>query len=43
MATLTVTKESFTAMILGIIQSGVTFEAKEQGDGSILITFLGGY
>jgi hypothetical protein len=43
MRELTVTQQSFNSMLLGLIQSGVTFEATEQPNGTILITFTGGY
>jgi len=43
MQKLTVSQETFNTMISGLIQSGVTFEAKETKSGEILITFLGGY
>ena len=42
MKTLLITKETFSTIILGLIQSGVTFEAEELQNG-ILITFTGGY
>jgi hypothetical protein len=42
MKTLFVSQESFTEMLLGLIKSGVTFEAEEQ-NGGILITFTGGH
>jgi hypothetical protein len=40
--TLSVTTETFTSMISGLIASGVTFTAKEI-NGNIEIIFLGGY
>jgi hypothetical protein len=40
--TLSVTTETFTSMISGLIASGVTFTAKEI-NGNIIITFTGGY
>ena len=40
---LIISKESFNAMLLGLIQSGVTFKAVEDTDGDIHIEFLGGY
>ena len=40
--TLTVTVETFTKMLSGLIESGVTFTAEEKNN-SIIITFLGGY
>ena len=40
---LTVTVETFTKLMFGLIESGVTFEAEENRDGDITITFLGGY
>ena len=40
---LTVSKESFSTMLLGIIQSGVTFHARENSDGDIVVTFTGGF
>jgi hypothetical protein len=43
MKTLLVSQATFESMLLGIIQSGVTFEAKETADGKILITFTGGF
>jgi hypothetical protein len=43
MRQLTVTQEAFTNMLSGLIQSGVTFEAEESKDGSIVIKFTGGY
>jgi len=42
MRQLTVTVETFNSMLLGLIQSGVTFEAEETKH-EIVITFLGGY
>ena len=42
MKKLTVTPETFTEMILGLIKSGVTFDAKEI-NGVIIIEFTGGY
>ena len=42
MKTLQVTSETFASMLSGLIQSGVTFEAKENKHG-VLITFTGGY
>ena len=42
MKKLTVTPETFTQMLSGLIQSGVTFEARETPKG-IEITFTGGY
>jgi hypothetical protein len=42
MKTLQVTQSTFTAMLSGLIQSGVTFEAKQYG-AEILITFTGGF
>ena len=42
MRQLTVTPETFTTMLSGLIQAGVTFEAKETSYG-IEITFTGGY
>ena len=39
---LTVTKETFTEMLSGLVASGVTFEAEEKND-EIVITFNGGY
>ena len=43
MRTLTVTVETFNALLLGIIKSGVTFEATEEVKGMITINFKGGY
>lgn len=40
--TLVLTKESFLEMLQGMIKSGVTFHAVENGD-TIIITFTGGY
>ena len=40
--TLFVSQESFTEMLLGLVKSGCTFEAKEE-NGGILITFTKGY
>ena len=42
MRTLFVSKETFNEMLLGFIQSGVTFDAEEK-NGAIEITFTGGY
>ena len=42
MRTLFVSTETFTDMLVGFIQSGVTFESEEK-NGGILITFTGGY
>jgi hypothetical protein len=42
MKKLIVTSETFTSMLSGLIQSGVTFEAQETSYG-IEITFTGGY
>lgn len=42
MKKLIVTPETFTQMLSGLIQSGVTFEANETPQG-IVITFTGGY
>ena len=42
MRKLTVSKESFTEMLSGLIASGVTFEAHEE-KGWIVIEFTGGY
>jgi hypothetical protein len=42
MKTLFVSLETYNEMLLGLIQSGVTFSGKEQ-DGGILITYTGGY
>jgi hypothetical protein len=42
MKTLFVSHETFTEMVSGLIQSGVTFESEER-NGGILITFTGGY
>jgi len=42
MRTLTVSTKTFTEMLSGLIQSGVTFEAEEK-NGEIVITFTGGY
>ena len=39
---LTVSIETFTTMLSGLVQSGVTFEAEEKNN-SIVITFTGGY
>ena len=43
MKTLTVTLETFNTMLLGLIQSGVTFDAEEKVKGMITINFTGGY
>ena len=44
MQKLIVSTEVFTAMLQGLIASGVTFEAKEcTVFGNIIITFTGGY
>jgi len=43
MKTLTVTVETFNGMLLGLIKSGVTFEAQEEIKGMITINFTGGY
>ena len=43
MQKLTVSAEVFTAMLQGLIASGVTFEAEETKLGDIKVTFLGGY
>ena len=40
---LTVSKESFSTMLLDIIKSGVTFEARENEEGEIVVTFTGGF
>jgi hypothetical protein len=40
---LTVTKETFTEMISGLVASGVTFTAIESGNYNIEITFTGGH
>jgi hypothetical protein len=42
MRTLFVSTETFTKMLSGLIQSGVTFESEEKNNG-IEITFTGGY
>lgn len=42
MKKLTVSLDTFTEMLSGLIQSGVTFEATEK-DGDIIIEFTGGY
>ena len=42
MRTLTVSQKTFTDMVSGLIQSGVTFEAIEK-DNEIIITFTGGF
>jgi len=42
MKTLTVSPETFNEMLLGLIKSGVTFNAHEV-KGFIIITFTGGY
>ena len=42
MKKLTVSQETFNEMLLGLIKSGVTFEATEV-NGMIEIEFLGGY
>jgi hypothetical protein len=43
MKKLIISKQTFEEMIRGIIQSGVTFEATENGDGMIVLTFTGGF
>ena len=43
MRELTVSIETFTAMLTGLIQSGVTFQAEEINSAEIRIKFLGGY
>jgi len=43
MRKLTVSQTSFTNMLSGLIQSGVTFEAIELESGEIEIIFSGGY
>jgi len=43
MKTLTVSQQTFENMLSGLIKSGVTFEAKENGDGNIVVTFTGGF
>jgi len=46
MQTLNVTQQTFLDMLggqSGLIASGVTFEAKGEDNGTITITFLGGY
>ena len=43
MRKLTVSQKTFTKMLVGLIASGVTFEAEEISEGIIEITFLGGY
>ncbi len=43
MKTLVVSQETFTSMLSGIIESGVTFEAKELPSGQIRVEFTGGF
>lgn len=43
MRRLQLSKEAFTEMLSGLIQSGVTFIAEEDRTGGILITFTGGF
>ena len=43
MKVLVVSQATFESMLLGIIQSGVTFEAKEIPGGLIEVTFTGGF
>lgn len=43
MRKLTVSQKTFTKMLVGLIASGVTFEADEISEGIIEINFLGGY
>ena len=43
MKKLIVSQETFNEMLLGLIKSGVTFEANEVSGGKIEIDFLGGY
>lgn len=40
---LIISKETFNTMLLGFIQSGVTFKAIEDSKGDIHVEFLGGY
>lgn len=41
--TLTVSVKTFNEMISDLVASGVTWEAIEDKDGDIVITFTGGY
>lgn len=43
MKKLVVSQATFESMLLGIIQSGVTFEAKEIPGGQIEVIFTGGF
>jgi len=43
MKTLVVSKAMFTELLSGIIQSGVTFEAREIDEHNIKVTFTGGF
>ena len=43
MKKLTISQEKFESMLSGLIASGVTFEAEEDGDGKIVIVFTGGF
>ena len=43
MKKLTVSQETFNEMLLGLIKSGVTFDANEVSGGKIEIEFTGGY
>jgi hypothetical protein len=43
MKQLTVSPSTFTEILSGLIQSGVTFDAVEDKKGEIVITFTGGY
>jgi len=43
MKTLVVSKAMFTDMLSGLIQSGVSFQARELNSDDIKITFTGGY
>lgn len=43
MQQLTISKETFNEMLVGFIKNGVTFEAEENKQGFIVVTFTGGY
>ncbi len=43
MKKLTVSQETFAEMLLGLVKSGVTFEAEETEGGFIVVEFTGGY
>ena len=43
MGKLIVNIENFSKVILGLIEAGVVFEAHDDGLGSIIVTFNGGF